>query len=261
MKTEREIAREARRVLRRMIRGARLVPDGRGHYMLPSRAGRHSRSRVSAEIVEVMRRRGWLEAEAGSLVITAAGKTWMARRSADPFREQHQLLRTRLERDGQGRECYVVVNDAESPLAWLRQHGAVTAVEFEAGERLRRDFTMARLMPRLTVDLAAPVVSGRRAAVNGVPLPETVLAAKQRFSRAMAAAGAEFAGLLFDVCCDLRGLEECERLRRWPRGSAKLVVKLALDRLAAHYGARKRSRRTRSWTMEEEAEKVEGVGG
>ena len=263
MKTEHEIAREARRVLRRMIRGATLMPDGRGHYMLPARAGRHSRSRVSAEIVDVMRRRGWLAPEAGNLAVTPAGKTWMARRGANPFLEQHQLLRTRLERDEDGRECYVVVNDAESPLAWLRQHGAVTSTEFEAGERLRRDYTLARLTPRLAADLTAPVVSGRRAAVAGTLLPDTVLAAKQRFSRAMTAAGPEFSGLLFDVCCDLRGLEECERLRGWPRGSAKLLVKLALDRLAAHYGARKRWGRTRSWKKEEKtfAEKVEGVGG
>jgi hypothetical protein len=48
-------------------------------------------------------------------------------------------------------------------------------------------------------------------------------------------------------------LEESERVRGWPRASAKVVLQIALDRLARHYGMlfAPRPARVRAWAMEE----------
>eukprot|EP01037_Dinobryon_pediforme_P025986 gene25985-28347_t len=42
----------------------------------------------------------------------------------------------------------VTVNQAESPLGWLRARGLVDARQFEAGERLRGDYEMAAIAAR-----------------------------------------------------------------------------------------------------------------
>jgi hypothetical protein len=105
----------------------------------------------------------------------------------------------------------------------------------QAGERLRADFTRAHLMPRTTSNWESPISSGPRSNGTG-HFTETMIAARQRVHQALDGAGPEFAGLLLDVCCFLKRLEDIERERAWPARSAKVVLRLALERLARHYG-------------------------
>ncbi len=80
------------------------------------------------------------------------------------------------------------------------------AAQYDAGEKLRRDFTLAQLMPRLGNRPDAALHSPAAAASGWKKtLSDTVIASKQRFARAMKAAGPGLSDLLFDVCCHLRG--------------------------------------------------------
>jgi hypothetical protein len=241
---ENELVREGCRLLRKLVDGAVLQPLADGGFAMVRRARRltDARLRVSRDLAAALVARDLLQRRGdGALVVSDAGRGWYLRQTCsdktavDPFAAQHRILSTVKITGGDGRATHVALNAAESPLAVLRRRNLVDADAFEAGERLRRDYTLAQLTPRMGVDLSAPCVFGRRA-VKPDYLPETVLAAKQRFSAAMRAVGPEFAGLLFDVCCDLRGLTACEKGRGWPRASAKVVLNLALEKLARHYG-------------------------
>jgi hypothetical protein len=160
----------------------------------------------------------------------------------DGFRAQHLVLGEREIATQAGRRK-VVVDENESPLAWLaRRRGRDGRVmiephQLQAGERLRADFTRAHLMPRTTSNWSNPVPSDRRSGGPHVGfLADKVVAARQGVHHALDAAGPEFAGLLVDVCCFLKKLDVTERERGWPVRSAKIVLQLALERLARHYG-------------------------
>ena len=159
----------------------------------------------------------------------------------DCYRGQHLELAERQIATEFGR-ANVTVDDAESPLAWLpRRRGRngralIEPHQFQAGERLRADFTCAHMMPRTTSNWASPISSGRRGGERAADFTETMIAARQRVQQALDAAGPKFGGLLLDVCCFLKGLDDIERERAWPSRSAKVVLQLALDRLARHYG-------------------------
>jgi hypothetical protein len=135
-----------------------------------------------------------------------------------------------------GRGRSVTVNLAESPLSWLRARGHVDARQNEAGERLRADYETASLGPRVTMRWnAAPAARGARGPSE--PLDPTLagIAAKRRFDAAVAAAGPGLADVLWRVVCAGEGLPLAEKALGWPVRSGKLVLGLALDRLADHY--------------------------
>ena len=59
----------------------------------------------------------------------------------------------------------------------------------------------------------------------------------------MAAVGPGLSDLLIAVCCHLEGMEAAERRFGWPQRAGKIVLAIALDRLAAHYGLRAGAKR------------------
>lgn len=135
----------------------------------------------------------------------------------------------------------------ESPLAWLARRRdkdgqpMISASQFSAGEQLRADFTRSQMAPRITSNwsgfLSGGDGGGRRGPPgHGVDMADHVVASRQRINEAMAAVGPELAGILLDVCCYLRGLETLEKAAGWPQRSGKIVLQIALQRLARHYG-------------------------
>jgi hypothetical protein len=162
----------------------------------------------------------------------------MAEPTVDAFRARHLALGRRRIATEHGAAA-VTVDEQESPLAWLaRRRGRdgralIEPHQLQAGERLRRDFTVADLMPHVTTNWDNPLASGGAAASAA---NDTMTDARRRVHAALEAVGPEFAGLLLDVCCFLKGLEDVEREQRWPLRSGKVVLQLALERLARHYG-------------------------
>lgn len=201
-------------------------------------------ARFPEAVAEFALRHGWIEKHGQALRLSHAGGAWLRRQMADgdPYREQHQERRETIV---SSRGQRVTVDDTESPLGWLRRRKdrsgkpMISAAQFRAGERLRTEYTFAGMTPRVTANWS-PSTMGRRSRRTGAPGPQDlsdeILAAKERVRQALDEVGPDFRGVLIDICCELRGLEEIERARGWPQRSGKVVLGLALNSLARHYG-------------------------
>jgi hypothetical protein len=209
---------------------------------------------------------------AGHIRVSGPGQYTLTRRGARFVRRrlsEKSAAAARMTRAGDARRAVATaaraaparaeaprINVQESPLGWLRQRKdrngmpLISDTEFAAGERLRADFWFAHMTPKVTSSWnPASNTSGRQSAPGtGTDMADSVLAARERVARALAAVGPELSGVLVDVCCHLQGLERAERASHLPQRSGKVVLQLALRSLARHYGLDRRGTSgTRHW--------------
>jgi len=153
---------------------------------------------------------------------------------------QRHLVERELTEEGarrsggaRGKRRSVTVNLAESPLTWLHARGHLDDRLFDAGERLRSDYERAQLAPSITMRWDMVRVKG--GGDQGLTPTERQIAARDRFDGALDQAGTGLKDILWRVVCAGEGLPDAEKGLGWPARSGKLVLKLALERVADFY--------------------------
>ncbi len=260
---EATILREARRILRRLAEpGAVLAiapdmekavvmrefPDGRSartgiveravaqafvlkDWISCRKSGRVSSYELSANGRSALKR--MLEDE-------EAGRLGMAE-SAAPFAAQHGEwgVRDLTGPEGKTRARY---NLAESPVAVLGRRRDKDGRAFledelvDAAERLREDFELAQMGPRVAQNWDRFLTAGDRGGFHsdsgGAEGPR---AARDRVALALRDLGPGLGDVALRVCCFLEGIEAAERRMGWAARSGKIVLRIALQRLRRHY--------------------------
>jgi hypothetical protein len=114
---------------------------------------------------------------------------------------------------------------------FLKPHHLLAAERFET--LVRR----AQLTPRVTMSYRQTRVGGQRNAGNSAEeMSESAAEARLRLSRLAGQIPSDCWNVLIDVCGFGKGLQLIETERRWPRRSAKLVLRIALEQLAQNFG-------------------------
>lgn len=131
---------------------------------------------------------------------------------------------------------------AESPVTVLARrrdregNPFLTPDLVDAAERLREDFEIAQMGPRITQDwerfLSGPVQGLPRSGSGG---GSGSGAARDRVAAALRELGPGLADMALRCCCHLEGLETAERRLGWSARSGKIVLRIALLRLKRHY--------------------------
>lgn len=251
----RALTEEGRKVLKFLAATGAVIVSGSGQEDAPVRlegrqetGGKRRQMIATVRVLHELKHLGLTrEAPDGALRLSTEGRLHVRRMLSggrDGFQLQHQIREAQTLQAGADGPIRVTVNLAESPLAWLarRKYGKgkamLTAAQFEAGERLREDYTFAAMMPNLSGGWRTEARAGRHTGRGpaGPDMSDNVMAARLRVERALDAVGRGLGGVLVDVCCLLKGLETVERERGWPVRSAKVVLGIGLSALASHYG-------------------------
>lgn len=133
----------------------------------------------------------------------------------------------------------VTVNVVESPLGWLRARGHISERQYDAGEQLRLDWERSQLGPSVTMRWdPAPVSHGRSGRRPDLHPAENQLRARERFDAAIKSAGPGLSDILWRVVCAGEGMRDAETALGWPARAGKVVLTLALDRVADFYRLR-----------------------
>ncbi len=264
---EEVIDQEARRILRRLAEpGAVLAiaPDMEKAAVLKTLPdGQTMRTGVvERAVAQAFALRDWIHCRKPGRIatyeITAAGRAALKRilepdmampdgpmrgmaEAATPFADQHRSWGERAVTDAQGTRR-IRVNLAESPvqvLARRRDSDGKPYLEPElvtAAERLREDFELAQMGPRVAQNwerfLTAGDRGGWRPDSGGAEGPR---GARERVAAALRDLGPGLGDVVLRVCCFLEGLEAVEKRMGWAARSGKIVLRIALMRLRRHY--------------------------
>ena len=256
--------REARRVLRRLCEGDAFLAVGQGmpqavvlreNGETPTRTATVQKSVAQAFVLK-----DWVSCfKAGRVTryrITEAGRAALKRllndtlnarqeargmaESPSPFLTQHMEMGERAVPGPRGDEV-MRINLAESPLGALARKKDRDGKPFlsmdlvMAGERLREDFERAQMGPRVGQNWERFLTAGGRGQMGPGSNCSGPRDARERVSQALRALGPGLADVVLRVCCFLEGLETAEKRMGWAARSGKIVLRIALQRLAGHY--------------------------
>lgn len=261
---ETTIAREARRILRRLAEPQTVLavaPDMEKAAVLRSLPdGSTARTAVmDRAVAQAFALKDWITCRKPGRIatyeITATGRAALRRlvecdeagrgaglaEAAQPFAAQHRDWAEREIRDEDGPRR-VRYNAAESPVAVLGRRRDKDGQPFlaaelvEAAERLREDFELAQMGPRVAQNwdrfLTGADRGSFRSDSGGAEGPRQ---ARERVAAALRDLGPGLGDMVLRCCCFLEGLEAAERRMGWSARSGKIVLRIALQRLRRHY--------------------------
>ncbi|MGB0967558.1 MAG: DUF6456 domain-containing protein [Halocynthiibacter sp.] len=257
---------DERRILSRLSEtGAVLVVAGDLDKAVVVRSlpgGKSARTAVAdREIAQSMALKDWITCSAKGKVtqykMTTTGRAALKRMISvtDPeqpgfadmqasFGDQHRIWGKKQIASGceDEKPRHIRYNIAESPLAGLARRRDKDGKPFlsddlvHAGERLREDFELAQMGPRVAQNWERFLTGGGRGsfgADSGVGHgPDE---ARRRVSGALEHLGPGLGDVVLRCCCYLEGMETAEKRMGWSARSGKVVLRIALQRLKRHY--------------------------
>jgi len=262
---EETIEREARRVLRRLCEpGACLaVAKDMEKAVVVREAADGATTRtavVDRAVAQAMALKDWISCKDPGRItryrITQAGRGALKRllvqddatragfaEAQTPFGDQHRDMSEKsIPVPGTSQTRRVRYNMSESPVSGLARRKNKDGSPFlspdlvAAAERLREDFELAQMGPRVAQNWDRFLTFGDRSAFGGASgMRDGATGARDRVAAALKDLGPGLGDVVLRVACYLEGMEAAEKRMGWSARSGKIVLRIALQRLKRHY--------------------------
>lgn len=261
---EATIAREARRILRRLAEPQAVLAVAadmeKACVLREMPDGKAARTAVVERgVAQAFALKDWIACRKSGRIttyeITPAGRAAVKRmideedrrrqgmaEAQTPFADQHRDWAERDLREPGETPRRMRYNLAESPVASLGRRRDKDGKPFleneliEAAERLREDFELAQMGPRVAQNWDRFLTPGDRGGFRtDAGLAEGPRMARERVAAALRDLGPGLGDMVLRCCCFLEGLEVAEKRMGWAARSGKVVLRIALQRLRRHY--------------------------
>lgn len=116
-------------------------------------------------------------------------------------------------------------------------HKYLSETHLLAGQKLFDLFVKANVRPNVTMNWEnlQSVKQSHHTGSKDVGFSEATYMARRELYESLSHVGQEFSAILVEICLFGNGLEATEKAMNWPARSAKLLLTMALDRLAEYY--------------------------
>ncbi|MDV7144956.1 DUF6456 domain-containing protein [Tropicimonas sp. TH_r6] len=262
---EATVNREARRVLRRLAESGAVLAVAtdmeKAAVLREMPDGNTNRTAVvDRNVAHAFALKEWITCKSAgrvaSYMITSAGRSALKRMLSEdrseaggfaeapmPFGDQHREWGHKVVLDDEepSKPRRVRYNMAESPVVALsrrREKDGSPFLEPEmvvAAERLREDFELAQMGPRVAQNWERFLTAGARGGFGASDPVSGTEGARDRVAKALEELGPGLGDMVLRCCCYLEGLEATEKRLGWSARSGKIVLRIALQRLARHY--------------------------
>ena len=237
--------REAKKFLRRLAKKGTYLKQAHAQndtLELWSPRAKKPLDTIDKSFSEQLRAQEFIKKHGEHWIVSEIGLNFLKRQITPDkqFRAQHCAI---SQQKNYKNETYEI-NLNENPLLWLRSRkGAdgkaiISEAQMRAGCLLQNDFFAATARPKMVVDLTRAYSNKQTRAFEGAPMTEHAMAARARLQKALKVLGPGLADIALEVCCYQQGLESAEKHLGWPRRAGKIVLQIALQRLAAFYKSR-----------------------
>lgn len=263
MPCRKELEREARIILQTMLKRRHFIKklpfNEMALYDEQTQPARFVK-KLPLMLIDFMQNNGWLECKQDIYRHTDVGQNWLTEficfvdldQENTAKRQVHKTIAQNSQSRQMGASDFanVASQHAEqhssadlAPLFKLynRQrnmaHKYLSETHLRAGQKLFDQFVKANLRPNVTMNWEnlQSVKQSHHTGNKDMGFSETTYIARRELYESLSHVGQEFSAILVEICLFGNGLEATEKAMNWPARSAKLLLTMALDRLAEYY--------------------------